>query len=54
MKKLFVRRYLLALVALIAMANLLTFSPAYAKPKTQGVQEQAEYRVVSTSYVRSN
>jgi len=44
MKRFFVRRYLLAIVALIAMAHQLTFSPAYAKSsKTQGVQEQPEY-----------
>jgi hypothetical protein len=44
MKKPLFSRYLLAVVALIATANLLTFSPAYANPsKTQGVQEQPEY-----------
>jgi len=44
MKKPLFSRYFLAVVALIATANLLTFSPAYAKPsKTQGVQEQPEY-----------
>jgi hypothetical protein len=46
MKTLLVRRYLLALVALIAMAHLLTFSPAYAQAASSQfgeVQGQAEY-----------
>ena len=44
MKKPLFSRYFLAVVTIIATANLLTFSPAYAKaPKTQGVQEQPEY-----------